>query len=131
MYKFDIHCSTTALTYKTVGFFMTQNWQKSATVFYGIPHSSLSYGVPLKVILMDRLRADSCVVKVSHLKLTVIFYHSNSVDRAALCVMQCLQMIYSSEGFQHHFTVISKFVCCGCYMKKTIAFTLISFAVLK
>jgi hypothetical protein len=37
----------------------------------------------------------------------------------------------SSEGFQLHFTIISKFVCCGCYMKKNAAFTLISFAVLK
>ena len=36
----------------------------------------------------------------------------------------------SSEGFQHHFTIISKFVCCGCYMRKNVAFTLISFAVL-
>ena len=41
-----------------------------------------------------------------------------------------LQMT-SSEGFQHHFTIISKFVCCGCYIKKNVAFTLISFAVLK
>ena len=37
----------------------------------------------------------------------------------------------SSEGFQHHFNIISKFVCCGCYMKKNVAFTLFSFAVLK
>ena len=37
----------------------------------------------------------------------------------------------SSEGFQHHFSIISKFVCCGFYMKKNVAFTLISFAVLK
>ena len=41
-----------------------------------------------------------------------------------------LQMT-SSEGFQQHFSVISKFVCCGFYMKKNVAFTLISFAVLK
>ena len=37
----------------------------------------------------------------------------------------------SSEGFQHHFSIISKFVCYDCYMKKNVAFTLISFAVLK
>ena len=37
----------------------------------------------------------------------------------------------SSEGFQHHFSIISKFICCGFYMKKNVAFTLISFAVLK
>ena len=37
----------------------------------------------------------------------------------------------SSEGFQQHFSIISKFVCCGFYMKKNVAFTLISFAVLK
>ena len=37
----------------------------------------------------------------------------------------------SSKGFQHHVNIISKFVCCGCYMKKNVAFTLISFAVLK
>ena len=37
----------------------------------------------------------------------------------------------SSKGFQHHFNIISKFVCCGCYMKKNAAFALISFAVLK
>ena len=37
----------------------------------------------------------------------------------------------SSEGFQQHFSIISKFVCCGFYIKKNVAFTLISFAVLK
>ena len=37
----------------------------------------------------------------------------------------------SSEGFQQNFIIISNFVCCGFYMKKNIAFTLISFAVLK
>ena len=37
----------------------------------------------------------------------------------------------SLKGFQHHFNIISKFVCCGCYMKKNAAFALISFAVLK
>ena len=37
----------------------------------------------------------------------------------------------SSEGFQEHFSIISKFVCCDFYMKKNVAFTLISFAVLK
>ena len=41
-----------------------------------------------------------------------------------------LQMT-SSKGFQHHFKIISKFVWCGCYMKKNAAFALISFAVLK
>ena len=39
--------------------------------------------------------------------------------------------ITSIEGFQHHFTSISKFGCCGCYIKKNVAFTLISFAELK
>ena len=33
----------------------------------------------------------------------------------------------NSEGFQHHF----KIVCCDCYMKKDVVFTLISFAVPK
>ena len=37
----------------------------------------------------------------------------------------------SSKGFKHHFKIISKFVCCGCYMKKNADFALISFAVLK
>ena len=32
---------------------------------------------------------------------------------------------------QKDFNIISKFVCCGCYMKKNVVFTLISFAVLK
>ena len=41
-----------------------------------------------------------------------------------------LQMA-SSEGFQQHFSIISKSVCCGFYMKKNVAFTLISFTVLK
>ena len=41
-----------------------------------------------------------------------------------------LQMT-SSEGFQHHLSMIPKFVCCGFYMKKKVAFTLIAFAVLK
>ena len=30
-----------------------------------------------------------------------------------------------------YFNIISKFVCCGFYMKNNVAFTLISFAVLK
>ena len=34
-----------------------------------------------------------------------------------------LQMT-SSEGFQHHLSMIPKFVCCGFYMKKVVAFTL-------
>ena len=37
----------------------------------------------------------------------------------------------SSEGFQQHFSIISKSVCCGCYVKKNVPFTLTSFAVLK
>ena len=37
----------------------------------------------------------------------------------------------SSEEFQQHFSIISKFVCFGFYMKKNVAFTLISFTVLK
>ena len=41
-----------------------------------------------------------------------------------------LQMT-SSDGFQHHFTIISKVICCDCCMKKNVAFTPISFAVLK
>ena len=32
-----------------------------------------------------------------------------------------LQMT-SSEGFQHHFSIISNFVCCDCNMKKNVAF---------
>ena len=32
---------------------------------------------------------------------------------------------------QKDFNMISKFVCCGSYMKKNVAYTLISFAVLK
>ena len=28
----------------------------------------------------------------------------------------------SSEGFQQHFSIISKYVCCGFYMKKNVAF---------
>ena len=32
---------------------------------------------------------------------------------------------------QKDFTIISRFVCCGCYMKTNVAFALISFAVLK
>jgi hypothetical protein len=37
----------------------------------------------------------------------------------------------SAEGFQQHFSIISKFVCCGFIMQKNVAFTLISSAVLK
>ena len=37
------------------------------------------------------------------------------------------------EGLQQHFSIISKFVCCGCgfYKKKHVAFIVISFAILK
>jgi hypothetical protein len=41
------------------------------------------------------------------------------------------QQMSSSEGFQQHFSIISKVVCCGFYIKENVAFTLISFAVLK
>ena len=34
----------------------------------------------------------------------------------------------SSKGFQLHFYIISKFVCCGCYLKKNAAFALNSFS---
>ena len=37
----------------------------------------------------------------------------------------------SSEGFQQYFSIISNYVCCGFYMKKNVAFTLLSSAVLK
>ena len=37
----------------------------------------------------------------------------------------------SSEEFQQYFSIISKFVCYDFYIKKNVAFTLISFAVLK
>ena len=37
----------------------------------------------------------------------------------------------SSEGFHHHFNIIAKFVCCGCYTKKNDAFKLISSDVIK
>ena len=37
----------------------------------------------------------------------------------------------SSEEFQQHFSIISKSVCCGFYLKKNVAVTLISFAALK
>ena len=36
-----------------------------------------------------------------------------------------LQMT-SSEGFQHNFSIILEFVCCDCYLKKSIVFTLVS-----
>ena len=32
---------------------------------------------------------------------------------------------------EQQFKIISKFVCCGCYMRKNVAFTLISFGLLK
>ena len=35
------------------------------------------------------------------------------------------------KSFQQHFSIISKFVCCGFYIKKDVGFTLISFALLK
>ena len=37
----------------------------------------------------------------------------------------------NSERFQQHCSIISKFVCCGVYIKKNVALTFISFAVLK
>ena len=53
---------------------------------------------------------------------------TSSILEQRLQSVHHLQMT-SSEGFQHHFTIISKFVCFGCYMNKNVAFTLISFAV--
>ena len=57
-----------------------------------------------------------------HLLVFAFVYQFNS----RIVALVYLQMT-SSEGFQHHF----KKICCDCYIKKTLAFTLISFAVLK
>ena len=40
-------------------------------------------------------------------------------------------MHHLDERFQQHFSIISKFLCCGFYMKRNVAFKLITFAVLK
>ena len=37
----------------------------------------------------------------------------------------------SSEGFQQHFSIFLKLVSCGFHMKENVAFTVMSFAVLK
>ena len=61
----------------------------------------------------------------------VYLFHSRieaSLD-SRMELVHHLQMT-TSEGFQHHFNIISNFFCCVCYMKKNVAFTLISFAVL-
>ena len=66
-----------------------------------------------------------------HLHLLVFpFDHLPVQFKKRLKSVHHLQMT-SSVGFQNHFTIISKFVCCGCYMKKNVAFILISFAILK
>ena len=59
-------------------------------------------------------------------------YQFNSRIEALVCSKSVhhLQMT-SSEGFQQHFSIISKSVCCGLYIKKNVAFTVISLAVLK
>ena len=35
----------------------------------------------------------------------------------------------SLEGFQEHLSIISKVVCCGCYLKNNVAFTLIFYCI--
>ena len=55
---------------------------------------------------------------------------SSSILEKGFWFIYHLQMT-SSEEFQQHFSIISKFVCCGFYIQKNTAFTLISFAVLK
>ena len=55
---------------------------------------------------------------------------TNSILEQGFQSIHHLQMT-SSEEFQQHFSIISKVVCCGFYMKENVAFTLISFAVLK
>ena len=59
-------------------------------------------------------------------------YQFNSRIEALVCSKSVhhLQMT-SSEGFQHPLAIISEYVCCGCYMIKNVAFTPVSFAVLK
>ena len=54
---------------------------------------------------------------------------SSILEEGFKCIHN-LQMT-SSERFQQHFSIISKFVFCGFYMRKNAAFTFISFAVLK
>ena len=55
-----------------------------------------------------------------HLLVFPFFYQFNYTIEALVC----------SSFVQKDFNIISKFVCCGFYMKKNVAFTLISFAVL-
>ena len=63
-----------------------------------------------------------------HLLVFPFVYHFNS--RIAALVYSSFANDYSSEVAQHLFSMIPKFVCCGFNMKKNVAFTLISFAVL-
>ena len=65
-----------------------------------------------------------------HIHLLVFPFVYQFTSRIGVLVNSSFEMT-SSERFQQHFNIISKSVCCGFYMKKNVAFTLISFAVLK
>jgi hypothetical protein len=60
-----------------------------------------------------------------HLLVFPFIYQFNTRIVALVCSS------FANEGFQHHFSIILRLVCCGFYMKMNVAFTLISFAVLK
>ena len=68
-------------------------------------------------------------------KVAFIYTFLSSLSSTSPIVEQGFQSIHhlqmtSSEGFQQYFSIISNFFCCGFYMKKNVAFTLISFAIL-
>ena len=62
-----------------------------------------------------------------HLNLLVFPFVYQFNFRIGFQFIHHLQMT-SLEGFQQHFNIISKSICCGFYMKKNLAITLISFA---
>ena len=62
-------------------------------------------------------------IHINQVKVGFIYTFWCSQLNSRIEALVCLQMT-SSEGFQHRFTIISKFVCCGCYMKKNVSLLL-------
>ena len=98
------------------------------------------YRIPGEYLLCSNLKLPVSKLRslggVNQTKVGFIYTFWSSLLSTSSILEQGFQSIHhlqmnSSEGFHQHFSIISYFVCCGFYIKKKVAFKLISFAVLK
>ena len=111
------------------------NWRMTRLHFFDAVMGLLNSYIPYRLSLqhMHTFQATSIDTK-AQVGFIYTFWYSllstSSILEQGFQSIHYLQMT-SSEGFQQHLSIISKFVCCGFYMKNHVAFSHIPFAVLK